>query len=463
MISRPVPTDATSSAVSQPLQGAPTSSTAVSSIPTVSTSSYASRAPSWQHRWRQLSPGDQIPVPASLNDILHGVNLAYTPDGLSRLVPVTEFFTAELDRLSALASSDATYDLLRPSTSPLPDLPDPRIRVGFGRKMLLIAHCYGVDQLALRALNTVRYLQLTVRYLNALERQSSGPSSAADIVRLNMDARICHAEQLRAASAGSSALTTSAISDGTEIQKLKAEVPRLRQKGAELKSEKVSLSGALDVAVSDLAAAQAELSANQQHALELTAQVNELRRFRQALLMTSGWTGRTIPAEFRTLIKVSARDQDSNGIGSYVTQAFKSSTAGSQASPSQPDTAQPSSQQTTTSKTQTPPKAIHPPTTGAGKQRRRPLKPLPLAATLAPSSFKSAGCSVSQQAAPSASVTVDLTDSAAISLRAQVKLYIDRIALSRLPSKYRHERRKARDTSLENVVEVDAARNVPSL
>ncbi|KAE9336405.1 hypothetical protein PR003_g12526 [Phytophthora rubi] len=55
------------------------------------------------------------------------------------------------------------------------------------REALALAQVYGVDELALRAMNTVRYLQTSIQRVLALEQGSSAQSDSAQIAQLRAE------------------------------------------------------------------------------------------------------------------------------------------------------------------------------------------------------------------------------------------------------------------------------------
>ncbi|KAE9003688.1 hypothetical protein PR003_g18237 [Phytophthora rubi] len=126
-------------------------------------------------------------VPASMRDLHRGSTFAGTPDGLSRIIPLPRLSDAELRQLSSLVGGDATAEMLQPGTHRLVDPVDFRVRVALEREALALAQVYGVDELALRAMNTVRYLQTAVQRVLALEQGSSAQNDSAQIVQLRAE------------------------------------------------------------------------------------------------------------------------------------------------------------------------------------------------------------------------------------------------------------------------------------
>ncbi|KAE9075596.1 hypothetical protein PF005_g31416 [Phytophthora fragariae] len=120
-------------------------------------------------------------VPATMRDLHRGSTFAGTADGLSRVVPLPRLSDAELRRLSSLAGGDATAEVLHSRTRRPTDPADFRNRVAVEHEALALAQIYGTDELALRAMNTVRYLQVAVQRVLALEQ-----GSPAQTIRLRL-------------------------------------------------------------------------------------------------------------------------------------------------------------------------------------------------------------------------------------------------------------------------------------
>ncbi|KAE9338774.1 hypothetical protein PR003_g11334 [Phytophthora rubi] len=132
------------------------------------------------------SAGSTTMVPASMRDLHRGSTFAGTTNGLSRVIPLPRLSDAELRRLSSLVGGDATAEVLQPGTHRLVGPADFRVRVAVEREALALAQVYGVDELALRAMNTVRYLQVTAQRVPALEQGSPAQKDSAQIVQLKV-------------------------------------------------------------------------------------------------------------------------------------------------------------------------------------------------------------------------------------------------------------------------------------
>ncbi|KAE8977971.1 hypothetical protein PR003_g26425 [Phytophthora rubi] len=126
-------------------------------------------------------------VPTTMRDLHRGSTFAGTTDGLARVIPLPRLSDAELRRLSSLVGGDATAEVLHPGSHHLVDPNDFRVRVAMEREALALAQVYGVDELALRAMNTVRYLQTAVQRVLALEQRSSAQSDSAQVAQLRAE------------------------------------------------------------------------------------------------------------------------------------------------------------------------------------------------------------------------------------------------------------------------------------
>lgn len=185
-----------------------------------------------------------VRIPASLDDILRGENLVGAPDGLARNFRVTSFSDVELRRLSSITGGDAVTDLLLPTGFPPVNVSYVHVRLGLEREMVSLAQCFGVERLALRTLNTTRYLRSTLQYLEMVEQQLASNSSASDAVRLGQecqvlterlckqqedhetqlrDLRVTHAQEILSVGSGTSA--------NAEISRLTAELDQLTTLG----------------------------------------------------------------------------------------------------------------------------------------------------------------------------------------------------------------------------------------
>ncbi|KAE9039831.1 hypothetical protein PR003_g7960 [Phytophthora rubi] len=126
-------------------------------------------------------------VPATMRDLHRGSTFAGTTDGLARVIPLPRLSDAELRRLSSLVGGDATAEVLHPESHRLVDPTDFRVRVAMEREALALAQVYGVDELALRAMSTVRYLQTAVQRVLALEQGSLAHSDSAQVAQLRAE------------------------------------------------------------------------------------------------------------------------------------------------------------------------------------------------------------------------------------------------------------------------------------
>ncbi|KAE8903974.1 hypothetical protein PF003_g11664 [Phytophthora fragariae] len=122
-----------------------------------------------------------------MRDLHRGSTFAGTTDGLARVIPLRRLSDAELRRLSSLVGGDATAEVLHPGSHHLVDPNDFRVRVAMERDALALAQVYGVDELALRAMNTVRYLQTAVQRVLELEQGSSAQSDSAQVAQLRAE------------------------------------------------------------------------------------------------------------------------------------------------------------------------------------------------------------------------------------------------------------------------------------
>ncbi|KAE9181437.1 hypothetical protein PF004_g24540 [Phytophthora fragariae] len=126
-------------------------------------------------------------VPATMRDLHRGSTFAGTTDGLARVIALLRLSDAELRRLSSLVGGDATAEVLHPGSHRLVDPTDFRVRIAMEREALALAQVYGVDELALRAMNTVRYLQTSIQRVLALEHGSLAQSDSAQVAQLRAE------------------------------------------------------------------------------------------------------------------------------------------------------------------------------------------------------------------------------------------------------------------------------------
>ncbi|KAE9200160.1 hypothetical protein PF004_g19077 [Phytophthora fragariae] len=126
-------------------------------------------------------------VPATMRDLHRGSTFPGTTDGLARVIALPRLSDAELRRLSSLVGGDATAEVLHPGSHRLADPTDFRVRIAMEREALALAQVYGVDELALRAMNTVRYLQTLIQRVLTLEQGSSAQSDSAQVAQLRAE------------------------------------------------------------------------------------------------------------------------------------------------------------------------------------------------------------------------------------------------------------------------------------
>ncbi|KAE8995073.1 hypothetical protein PR002_g19738 [Phytophthora rubi] len=303
-------------------------------------------------------------VPATMRYLHRGSTFAGTADDLSRVVPLPRLSDAELRRLSSLAGGDATAEVLHSRTRRPTDPADFRIRVAMEREALALAQIYGTDELALRAMNTVRYLQVAVQRVLALEQGSPAQNESAQVAQLRAEcaqlvARLAsqkteyetNVAALEAAHAEAMLNTPTPVptssSDLPPPGKLQDEIDALRSAAGRLSCDKSELQGQLLASTQEVSRLQASRDLRDKRIAELESELAGVKRFSAAALMdflsgnailSGHWKrllellllyqeGRAVPSQFRTRLQVSARDEDSDDCGPYVQQEGKAATS----------------------------------------------------------------------------------------------------------------------------------------
>ncbi|KAE8990094.1 hypothetical protein PR003_g25718 [Phytophthora rubi] len=403
-------------------------------------------------------------VPATMRDLHRGSTFAGTADGLSRVVSLPRLSDTELRRLSSLAGGDATAEVLQPGSRRPVDPTDFRIRIAMEREALALAQIYGTDELALRAMNTVRYLQVTVQRVLALERGSPAQNDSAQVTQLRAEcaqlvARLAYQKAeyetnvaaLEAAHAeamlNTPTPTPTSAANLTPPGKLQDEIDALRTAAGRLSCDKSDLQDQLlasaqerfsATALMDFLSGNAILSGHWKRLLELMQLYQE---------------GRAVPPQFRTRLQVSARDEDSDDCGPYVAQESKATT------PRLPS-ASGVSAKSGSSRTPLTPPCDQPKSAAAGKASRK-VPRLSLSGTPSPKGVKASHRSASPGSG-SGDQAIDLIHSAASTPgSSRVMLYVDRLKLAQRPQKFKPDKARALKNSPSRVSEGKAMSAVP--
>ncbi|KAG6586652.1 uncharacterized protein IUM83_18124 [Phytophthora cinnamomi] len=287
-------------------------------------------------------------VPASIQDINRGSVLAGTVDGLSRVVPLPRLTDTELVRLSSLLGSEAVAEVLRPEPRRPANLTDFRVQVALQREAFALAEVYGVEELAARTVNTTRHLLAVVQRLLTVEQESSAPDASAQTARLRAERdrltaklakqkadhaasgaalEAAHAEQILDLPDSASGFSTS--------DKFQAEIDALRAVAGLLSTDKSDLQDRLVASTSEVAELQRVQDLRGKQIAQLEARLTDAKPFSADGLMdflagnanlSGPWKrllellriyqrGHTVPVQYRTLLQVSARDEDSDDCG----------------------------------------------------------------------------------------------------------------------------------------------------
>ncbi|KAE8976841.1 hypothetical protein PR001_g25301 [Phytophthora rubi] len=302
-------------------------------------------------------------VPATMRDLHRGSTFAGTTDGLARVIALPRLSDAELRRLSSLVGGDATAEVLHPGSHRLVDPTDFRVRIAIEREALALAQVYGVDELALRAMNTVRYLQTSIQRVLALEQGSSAQSDSAQVAQLRAECaqlvanfasqkteyetnvaalEAAHAEAMLNTPAPISASVPNLPLPG----KLQDEIDALRAATGRLSCEKSDLQDQILASAREVKRLQESRDLRDKRIAELEAELAGVQKFSAAALMDflagntylSGHWKRllellqhyqedhAVPSQYRTMLQISARDEDSDDCGPYVSQKGKTTT-----------------------------------------------------------------------------------------------------------------------------------------
>ncbi|KAE8977986.1 hypothetical protein PR002_g24851 [Phytophthora rubi] len=403
-------------------------------------------------------------VPATMRDLHRGSTFAGTADGLSRVVPLPRLSDTELRRLSSLAGGDATAEVLHSRTRRPTDPADFRIRVAMEREALALAQIYGTDELALRAMNTVRYLQVAVQRVLALEQGSSAQSDSAQVAQPRVE---CAQLVARLASQKTGYETNMAALEAAHAEamlntptpaptsnpnlpppgKLQDEIDALRSAAGRLNCDKSDLQDQLLASTQEVSQLQAARDLRDKRIAELEGELAGVKKFSATALMdflsgsailSGHWKrllellqlyqeGRAVPPQFRTRLQVSARDEDSDDCGPYVQQESKAAT------PS-PFSASGGSAKPSSSRTPLTPPSGQPPKSAAAGRSSRKMPRLSLSGTPSPKGIESSHRSASPgsgSGSGSGTQAIDLTHSATSTPSStRAMLYVDRLKLA---------------------------------
>ncbi|KAE9005442.1 hypothetical protein PR003_g18168 [Phytophthora rubi] len=430
-------------------------------------------------------------VPATMRDLHRGSTFAGTSDGLARVIPLPRLSDAELRRLSSLVGGDATTEVLQSGSHRLVDPTDFRVRVAMEREALALAQVYGVDELALRAMNTVRYLQTSVQRVLTLEQGSSAQNDSAQVAQLRAECaqlvanlasqkaeyetnvaalEAAHAEAML----NTPAPTPTPVPNFPPPGKLQDEIDALRAAAGRLSCEKSDLQDQILASTREVKRLQEFQDLRDKRIAELETELAGVQKFSAAALMDflSGNTnlsghwkrllellrhyqeGRTVPSQFRTRLQISARDEDSDDCGPYVLQGSKAAT------PSPHSTSGGSIKSSTSRTPLASPSGQASKSAVTGKSGRKTPR-LPLSGTPSPKGTKSTHLSASSGSG-SGDQTIDLTHSSASTPSStRVMLYVDRLKLAQRPKKFRPDKARALKNSPSRVSEGKAMSAVP--
>ncbi|KAE8987593.1 hypothetical protein PR001_g22277 [Phytophthora rubi] len=373
-------------------------------------------------------------VPATMRDLHRGSTFAGTADGLSRVVPLPRLSDTELRRLT------------------------------MEREALALAQIYGTDELALRAMNTVRYLQVAVQRVLALEQGSSAQSDSAQVAQPRAE---CAQLVARLASQKTGYETNMAALEAAHAEamlntptpaptsnpnlpppgKLQDEIDALRSAAGRLNCDKSDLQDQLLASTQEVSQLQAARDLRDKRIAELEGELAGVKKFSATALMdflsgsailSGHWKrllellqlyqeGRAVPPQFRTRLQVSARDEDSDDCGPYVQQESKAAT------PS-PFSASGGSAKPSSSRTPLTPPSGQPPKSAAAGRSSRKMPRLSLSGTPSPKGIESSHRSASPgsgSGSGSGTQAIDLTHSATSTPSStRAMLYVDRLKLA---------------------------------
>ncbi|KAE8913651.1 hypothetical protein PF005_g26175 [Phytophthora fragariae] len=429
-------------------------------------------------------------VPATMRDLHRGSTFDGTADGLSRVVSLPRLSDTELRRLSSLAGGDATAEVLQPGSRRPVDPTDFRIRIAMEREALTLAQIYGTDGLALRAMNTVRYLQVTVQRVLVLERGSPAQNDSAQVTQLRAEcaqlvARLAYQKAeyetnvaaLEAAHAeamlNTPTPTPTSAANLTPPGKLQDEIDALRTAAGRLSCDKSDLQDQLLASAQEVSRLQASRDLRDKRIAELETELAGVKRFSATALMdflsgnailSGHWKrllelmqlyqeGRAVPPQFRTRLQVSARDEDSDDCGPYVAQESKATTL-------RLPSASGVSAKSGSSRTPLTPPSDQPKSAAAGKASRK-VPRLSLSGTPSLKGVKASHRSASPGSG-SGDQAIDLTHSAASTPgSSRVMLYVDRLKLAQRPQKFKPDKARTLKSSPSRVSEDKAMSAVP--
>ncbi|KAG7378723.1 hypothetical protein PHYPSEUDO_009743 [Phytophthora pseudosyringae] len=135
--------------------------------------------------------------------------------------------------------------------------------------------CYGVDQLTLRTLNTVRYLQEAAHFIEALELETTACGDAVVVVRLERELQSLIELRRKQQADHDAYVKFLQVAHSGRRDELKHQ----QKIGSELVAEKAVLSDSLDRSTVDLVATRRERRINQAWVAELEAQVGTTSAF----------------------------------------------------------------------------------------------------------------------------------------------------------------------------------------
>ncbi|KAE9354548.1 hypothetical protein PR003_g3309 [Phytophthora rubi] len=312
-------------------------------------------------------------------------------------------------------------------------------------------------------MNTVRYLQVAVQRVLALEQGSPAQNDSAQVAQLRAEcaqlvARLAsqkteyetNVAALEAAHAEAMLNTPTPVPtsspDLPPPGKLQDEIDALRSAAGRLSCDKSDLQDQLLASTqevlgrgTDFLSGNAILSGHWKRLLELLQLYQE---------------GRAVPSQFRTRLQVSARDEDSDDCGPYVQQEGKAAT--SSPSSASGGSAKPSSSRTPL----TPPSGQPPKSAAAGKSGRK-MPRLSLSGSPSPKGIKTSHRSASSGSG-SGNQAIDLTHSAASTPGStRTMLYVDRLKLAQRPQRFKPNKARALKNSPAQVSESKAMSAVP--
>ncbi|KAE9076139.1 hypothetical protein PF010_g24020 [Phytophthora fragariae] len=429
-------------------------------------------------------------VPATMRDLHRGSTFAGTTDGLARVIALLRLSDAELRRLSSLVGGDATAEVLHPGSHRLVDPTDFRVRIAMEREALALAQVYGVDELALRAMNTVRYLQTSIQRVLALEQGSLAQSDSAQVAQLRAECAQLVANlasqkteyetnvaALTAAHAEAMLNTPAPISASVPNLPLPGkqqdEIDALQAAAGRLSCEKSDLQDQILASAREVKRLQESRDLRDKRIAELEAELAGVQKFSAAALMDflagntnlSGHWKRlqellqhyqedhAVPSQYRTMLQISARDEDSDDCGPYVSQKGKTTTPNP--SPASGGSAQAPKPRTPLSDPS--PKSVTPAKAG------RKMPRLSLSGTPPPSGVSKSQHSASQGSGSGDQAMIDLTHSSTSTPSStRVMLYVDRLKLTQRPRKFKPDNTRALKSSPSRVSEAKAIKAVPS-